>query len=812
MVEQTAERIIKFKIIIATNEALANLSALVRSTDNYNKKIEALKRLIVEFAKVHNISIRDAALQLQQFQNLLFDPSKNRTPFTDALEGLGKEAEKTETKTRSLGDVLKTALGFTLGSILVRAVRNFIGVLKEMLAVAIDAEKQLFRLNVAVIALNRVGTVANLQQFQKFIKALGEEFKIFSQVALSQATASTALYTRELGFTQNQIQETVRAGAIMAALFDGDVVKATNALTRAMVTGRTQGLAPYAAAVSRTAILERARAMGIADSLENMSKATRASIILELVTESMSQVMDEAADITETAAGKQAELSAAWTNFTQKSANFFLPAWKRFLDALITGISLAEQLSIIFRTQLAKALTVVATAAIGAGVAFGMMWKNMFGGEDFTLEDFMSTMQIVMREFEEGFRDVLGVGLGEKRAAKPLEPVIEGMEEDAQEIEDIVKKLADAIEREMLRMQQRTEELNLKFAQRLETLELQFAQRRQRIIEDFALRREKTNRQFDIKAAEAARKFHQREEEEERKFQERMIRLRERFLFDLEDAVRERDARQVLRLIRRFNMEKGQLERQREEEDQTRDERFQDEMAAIERQRAERLRQLDIDEQMRLLHLAQDHALEMRQAEERHQQELEQLRRQTENRLELVALGLTQEYDITRSGLDRIMQLLLERFGPGGFVEGIYDFMFQRLSGVGQAYLQSIANLASQGQAIFSSMALALSLGGGVQQKNIPLTKQAQGGTVIASRPTLALFGEAGLEAATFTPIGRVGTGVGRTMGGMPAGTGGGEGKLTVEVMLDPNLQTKIVDESMGRVANVITNVRRSQQ
>lgn len=809
MVEQTAERILRFKIIIATNEALSNLAALVRSTDNYNKKIEALKRLIVEFAKIHNISLRDAALQLQQFQNLLFDPSKGRTPFTDAVQELGEEVEVTEKKSRSLGDVLKTALGFTLGSILVRAVRSVVEALKEMLRVAIDAEKQLFRLEVAVIALGRAGVAANLQQFQRFIKELGKEFKIFSEVSIAQALASTALLTREFGFTQAQIEETTRVGAIMATLFDKDITEAVGSLTLAMTTGRTVGLNRYGASVTNTTIIERARLMGIEDTIEAMDRATKAAIILQLTTESMGKIMDEATEITEIAAGKQSQLSAMWTNFTQILATLFLPAWKVVLDGLINGIGLMDQMSIIIRTALANSLSNLIGLAAAVGVAFKMMWENMFGGGEFTVQDFLRIAIDIRNQLREGFREAFGLeGIGEG-VAEALEGAGEAIDDEAQEIEDIVKKLADAIEREMLRMQQRTEEINLKFAQRLETLELQFSQRRQRIVEDFALRREKTNRQFDVRAAQAARKFHQREEEEERKFQERMIRLREKFLFDLEDAVRERDARQVLRLIRRFNMDKGRLERQREEEDQTRDERFRDEMAAIERQRAERLRQLDIDEQMRLLHLAQDHALSMRQAEERHRQELEQLQRQSENRLELVALGLLQEHDITKAGLEAIMDLLLEQFGPSGLVETIYSFMLNRVAQVGAHMVQVFGGSLSAMAQMIGSVRFAPMGGRGGGGTALPM---AEGGTVIASRPTLAMFGERGLEKATFTPLGRAGTNVGRTMGGMPAGTGGGDGKLTVEVSLDPNLRTEIIDESMGRVANVITNVRRSNQ
>ena len=40
--------------------------------------------------------------------------------------------------------------------------------------------------------------------------------------------------------------------------------------------------------------------------------------------------------------------------------------------------------------------------------------------------------------------------------------------------------------------------------------------------------------------------------------------------------------------------------------------------------------------------------------------------------------------------------------------------------------------------------------------------QHAEGGTVIANKPTTVTFGEAGLEAATFTPLSRAGVNTGR--------------------------------------------------
>lgn len=81
----------------------------------------------------------------------------------------------------------------------------------------------------------------------------------------------------------------------------------------------------------------------------------------------------------------------------------------------------------------------------------------------------------------------------------------------------------------------------------------------------------------------------------------------------------------------------------------------------------------------------------------------------------------------------------------------------------------------------------------------------AEGGTLLATRPTNVMFGESGPEIATFTPLGRIGKNVGSVFGESRAN--GMEGSITLELLLSPDLEARVVRNSMNGVAEIITKV-----
>jgi hypothetical protein len=82
----------------------------------------------------------------------------------------------------------------------------------------------------------------------------------------------------------------------------------------------------------------------------------------------------------------------------------------------------------------------------------------------------------------------------------------------------------------------------------------------------------------------------------------------------------------------------------------------------------------------------------------------------------------------------------------------------------------------------------------------------ADGGTLIARKPTLALFGEKSPEIASFTPINRV-----NGNGGL-SGAGSTGGSLDLRISISEGLIADIVEASLENVAAHVEHIRRSQR
>jgi len=87
---------------------------------------------------------------------------------------------------------------------------------------------------------------------------------------------------------------------------------------------------------------------------------------------------------------------------------------------------------------------------------------------------------------------------------------------------------------------------------------------------------------------------------------------------------------------------------------------------------------------------------------------------------------------------------------------------------------------------------------------------QAEGGTIIARKPTVAIFGEAGPEMAQFTPLNQLGS---QGSGGqMPiSGRRSQNGKLALQVLLSPDLEARIIDSALNEVADVVFTIERER-
>lgn len=312
-----------------------------------------------------------------------------------------------------------------------------------------------------------------------------------------------------------------------------------------------------------------------------------------------------------------------------------------------------------------------------------------------------------------------------------------------------------------------TERLDLgsKLADELAELEADTNADRAKIVKDAQKELADLAAETDKEITDRQAEFQEEERRETEDHLREMRRLREQYLYDLEGAVASRDARAIVNLQRRFQLEQQQrqedfgTQQQRQRQDQS---QALAEIRANESQKAEEIRlsrEQDLQElmlseqqkrqelqnsyQAQLLELDQKHAEMVGKEQAQYQERLDKLNAAMEERLTKIAEGLAGQLDLEQETANDVLTILAEKFGPDGEAVKILE-----------AYAQRRAELlALTGEELKAA---------GSPAPSLPLKKVgegfggipsfAEGGAMIARKPTLVQFGERP-ELAQFTPL-----------------------------------------------------------
>lgn len=300
----------------------------------------------------------------------------------------------------------------------------------------------------------------------------------------------------------------------------------------------------------------------------------------------------------------------------------------------------------------------------------------------------------------------------------------------------------------------------------------------------------------------------------EEDYQEKLKRLKEGFLLDLEDALHERDARQVLRLIRQYNLDRTQATRERDNNLRDEARAYEEQLHELDRQRRERLKKLqqELDLRLRMLAIQTERELEEEriaykrktleqvmqnkkdrvEREAKNKDDLDALKLHLEDRLKLIAEDMAGLGIITAAGMKAVTDIMNTYVGPGGVSDSIMNYFM------------------SQIRAVIATMSGLSALSAAIPETRFTNPNQpgfASGGMAYANKPTTALFGEGGPEVALFLPLSKLLSGSINNRSELPSiskSGGGDKGRLQVEVLLGAGLEGRIVDKTLNNVANVV--------
>jgi hypothetical protein len=309
--------------------------------------------------------------------------------------------------------------------------------------------------------------------------------------------------------------------------------------------------------------------------------------------------------------------------------------------------------------------------------------------------------------------------------------------------------------------------IDKKFNERLADLAQDSEKKRLKVIQNTRRELSELEESTDQQLASRRKEFNKDELRETEDHLKEMRRLQENFLFNLDEAVRSRDAGAIVDLHRQFQKESSRREEDFSTNQNRQGQDFSAELAGIRENEANRRAELLSSqvEQLDNINKFEEEKrtdLKVRRAEEQANLEIDladRLQKENENfaerqaaldealqrQLESIAKNLADQKDVTEEGAREILETFDKFFGIGGDIDQLMeDFARKRKIRADITVAFSGKTAPEPEQTSAGSFGGRKRLGG-VQQF-------AEGGTLIANKPTLALFGETP-EVVQFTPM-----------------------------------------------------------
>jgi len=706
----------------------------------------------------------------------------------DFSESVGSASENATTLGavvgRAGGELKAFGTQLLAGITILKAFQAVSGFLAESERLAIGAAGASLRFESQIISLQQTqgqaaGTIA---EYNEFVDELARKYGLVAS-SVKDASAIILQAGSALGLTRDQITRTIESATIFSQATGKDLPQALEALNYFLQYGTTRGLKTLGVnlAAVQAAVGKTFAEMSQTDRIEalNVILAQMAgfSDTLAQANENLSQKQQRVNAEMVTAKEAFGEAFAAIGILVKQTTTLIIQRLIPAFQGIVGAVALLEAAveTVVRRTILAwKTLGDVLAGDIGIEEANARL-REAFSTDFVTiLTRNMQTISGELNHLNDNFGetgDAAGEMSSEVRAA--MNDISQAIEEGIQGWDVGLGKAQQSF--------------------RGAVAGILLDDQRARFDAEVNLNRDL--RDIDASASEDRIKTIMQAQVDEKRlredFQRQLRDLETKYLFELEDAVRERDARQVLLLMRRFNLEKNAAT----DDFNTKQKRLREdtkfELAEIERRRQIARQQRIIAYQEELADLDLQKRRKFEDAQRNYQNELRDLNESIKRRLDLLFAGFVAEGRLTSEALAGIYSQYRAYLGPGGLIEGLYRY-FASVVSQGVVALPGSDNYAPGRQPVGGTI---ISGGGGNPQR-----MYQRGGDFIATSPTSLMVGERP-ERVSISPL----------SGGMAGGMAG-EGqraKIDLNVTLDSGLEAKLVDRAMNETAEVVLSITR---
>lgn len=782
---------------------------------------------------------------------------------------LGDQIRKVFT---NIKNIISTAFGTLVAIALFTTLQNIQDFFTSAIQLAKDFQNAMRSLSLTEVLLSKSGMEVTKKDLDDLVKYITEKYKVISKLQATEIVASLSI-VKDYGLEQKDLKNLADVITYMQiqARLRGEQINGETVLNR-LLDGRANALNQFGINLSDTVVLKQAEEMEMKRVNGEYSKH---DILLATIAVAQKGTSDNAkefiASLGDSRQGLEELNKAAIDNAKIKLGEVFLDvefgalkAWKaivdmtsaldaatesgtgfsdglkRWLGFLFPIVEAFRQLNAVLKgiaallaTGMAGVFTVIKGAMLGKGIMEIMQEAGKTAALVFIdgMSQALATSignkdNPVTRWIKAQWKGIMGVdlstlnekiaidtptgaGAGAGGIDQQAEDIAKAIEKAKNTIDDALADLKfDKVEAK-IDLDIKLEDINTKLTRALVDIQTDLDNKIADISASYSNKVADINADARQKQKDANTKAHDDELNDELEYQNKLLDLKERFLMDLDDALHARDARQILRLIKQYKLEKDQAARDYELKKKQRTTDLAQQQRDIEidrrkrledaaRERTQQIAQAKADAERKRADAQLAAQRERADAQLDYRHKLEDLQRHFNQKMEALGRNLVQEYNLTIKAAEAIRKVLMAYYGPQGAITAIWlayaGMLGQIMNAPGST---PTPNIGGPGSGI---------IGGG--------TRYAEGGTVFANKPTRAIFGEAGLEMATFTPIGRQGRDVNRVFSNLSGSSGGAGvgGSLKLQVVMSEGLIASIVDSSLDHVTAIFDQVRREKK
>lgn len=812
---------VEYDIRIEAVLALKTLADLTNSVRGFKNQIQEATTFIRSQAQQWGVPFQQVKSELQALDASLSKNAASSTVFGGAGQAawnqVGQASQQAEQKVRKSSQGIVghfTAMRIAAGILVSMLVHNVLQAFQQVFTTAIsnirETELAIYNLINAERRLSEEGIDVTPKGLQETIDSVRELVPVLSKIQAEELVSRIATNVApSLKLTNEQIRQMSESVALLFVrnkALGKSFEEVESQLTNAFLTGRvSQGINNLGVKLSDQIVRDEALRLGLVKTEQEFDNLTgemeaqvKAAAMLSVVYQNAQQDLTSLGDYMETTDAAVEKTKTVWSDFLTEAGTAFGPVLRVGLKVITNAL----EIMLIVLQKVRPVLIDVASTIVGFVEAsrnlpqYWQMWGQGYA-------DFFENFAKFKSQAEKSFTSLSDHADTATASIENLVDASESFDADGfgNEIEDIIENTQNALEDLDTDLDRKRTDIDTEYQRKSADAWLDY----QRKLEDI-------NQDSADKITEIKQKFREDDREREAKYQNELWELQQKYLLDLEDALHERDARQIIRLQKQYAIDKESMERKKnlDTNQSQRDMEIDIQQAQNEAKNKREQARLEYERDLQDQQIAKQRELEDLRIW--HQRELQDIQTTQQRKLETLIRGWIEEGKITQAGAAQVYSILRGYFGPGGLTDQLYQYMMNSMMSTTSRLPASMSGAPAPYFDLAAASANSLNSGNIGRTVTSPSRRvgMAEGGTYLARTPQSIDVAEKGPELIQATPIGRLGADINK-MFLQSSGKEGLAGAMEIGVTLSPDLEARVINKSLDSVGDIILKVNRTK-